>query len=54
MAMNKVDYKYFPEDPPNAILWEYKKKYRDKTPVLNEEAQFYNYKMVERRERQFE
>lgn len=30
-------------------MLEYKKKYRDNDPVLNPEAYFYDYKMIERR-----
>jgi hypothetical protein len=33
--------------------FEYKKKYRDKNPLLSEEAYFYDYKNMDRRERQF-
>lgn len=32
-----------------APIWEYKKKYRDKNPVLNPEAYFYDFKNIERR-----
>ena len=34
-----------------AVTWEYKKKYRDRDPVLNEEAYFYDHKLLERRQR---
>ena len=34
-----------------AATWEYKKKYRDKDPLLNPEADFYDDKMIERKQR---
>lgn len=37
-----------------APIWEYKKKYRDKDPLMNPEAYFYDYHMIERRQRQFD
>lgn len=43
MAMNKSDYKYIDEKNPSFPTWEYKKKYRDRDPVLNAEAFFYDY-----------
>ena len=51
LAMNRENYKYVDESNPFFPLWEYKKKYRDKDPVLNPEAYFYDYKMIERRQK---
>jgi hypothetical protein len=53
LAMNKENYKYVDNSNPSFPTWEYKKKYRDRDPVLNSEAYFYDYKMIERRQRQF-
>jgi hypothetical protein len=50
--MNKTNYKLEDESNPMSVNWEYKKKYRDKDPVLNAEAYFYDYKMIERRQRE--
>ena len=47
--MNKVDYKLERDYPPMAAGWEYKKKYRDRDPVISPEAYFYDYKMIDRR-----
>jgi hypothetical protein len=51
LAINKENYKY--DDPNNTMfpVWEYRKKYRDRDPVLNPEAYFYDYKLIERRQR---
>jgi hypothetical protein len=43
LAMNKQKYKYDDEDSSLFPTWEYKKKYRDRDPVLNAEAFFYDY-----------
>lgn len=51
--MERVNYKYNDYNNPAFPIWEYKKKYRDRDPVLNPEAYFYDYKMLERRQRQF-
>lgn len=52
--MNRANYKYVDESNPFFPLWEYKKKYRDRDPVLNPEASFYDYNMIERRLKQFD
>lgn len=54
--MNKVDYRIdsingIETRKIDAMTWEYKKKYRDKTPMLNEESYFFDYKHSERRQR---
>lgn len=54
MAMNVQNYKYNDEKNPSFPIWEYKKKYRDRDPVLNPEAYFYDYKQIERRQKQFD
>jgi hypothetical protein len=51
LAMNRANYKY--DDDKLNPNFEYKKKYRDKNPLLSEEAYFYDYKNMDRRERQF-
>jgi hypothetical protein len=51
--MNKGNYKYEDEENSMTPIWEYKKKYRDKDPIINPEAYFYDYKNIERRQRQF-
>ena len=53
-AMNVTDYKYIDEKNPAFPIWEYKKKYRDRDPVLSPEAYFYDYNQIERRQRQFD
>ena len=54
MATENQNFKY--EDKENAMfpIWEYKKKYRDRDPVLNPEAYYYDYKNEERRMRKVE
>ena len=54
MAMNPTDYKHIDEKNPSFPIWEYKKKYRDRDPVLNPEAYFYDYNQIERRQKQFD
>jgi hypothetical protein len=49
MAMNAVDYKYVDDKNPSFPTWEYKKKYRDRDPVISAEAYFYDYNQIERR-----
>lgn len=53
LAMNKVAYKLTPDPDtnPTGEIWEYKKKYADKDPVLNPEAYLYDYNLLERRQR---
>lgn len=53
LAWNKQNYKFEDKNQPAFPTWEYKKKYRDMDPVLNPEAYFYDYNMIERRQRQF-
>jgi hypothetical protein len=43
LAMNKVDYKYVDEKNSTFPIWEYKKKYRDRDPVISAESYFYDY-----------
>jgi len=54
LAMNRQDYKYVDEKNQSFPIWEYKKKYRDRDPVLNAEAYFYDYNQIQRRQRQFD
>lgn len=54
MAMNVTDYKYIDDKNPSFPIWEYKKKYRDRDPVLNPEAYFYDFNQIERRQKQFD
>ena len=54
LAMNKQKYKFAKDDSSLFPTWEYKKKYRDRDPVLNAEAYFYDHNMIERRTRQFD
>ena len=54
LAQNRVKYKYKDENNPFFEVWEYKKKYRDKDPVLNEEAYLYDYNLLKRRQRQID
>ena len=49
MAMNTTDYKYVDDKNPSFPIWEYKKKYRDRDPVISAEAYFYDYIQIERR-----
>ena len=49
MAMNTTDYKYVYDNNPSFPTWEYKKKYRDRDPVISAEAYFYDYNQIERR-----
>ena len=49
MAMNTTDYKYVDDNNPSFPTWEYKKKYRDRDPVISAEAYFYDYNQIERR-----
>jgi hypothetical protein len=49
MAMNRANYKYEDNSNPVFPIWEYKKKYRDRDPVLNEEAYFYDHNLYNRR-----
>ncbi len=48
-AMNTTDYKYVDEKNPSFPIWEYKKKYRDRDPVISAESYFYDYNQIERR-----
>lgn len=54
MAMNTQNYKYVDEKNPSFPIWEYKKKYRERDPVINAEAYFYDYNQIERRQKQFD
>eukprot|EP00351_Strombidinopsis_sp_SopsisLIS2011_P004869 CAMPEP_0116882954 /NCGR_PEP_ID=MMETSP0463-20121206/15351_1 /TAXON_ID=181622 /ORGANISM="Strombidinopsis sp, Strain SopsisLIS2011" /LENGTH=47 /DNA_ID= /DNA_START= /DNA_END= /DNA_ORIENTATION= len=38
--MPKNDYQYLDRNHPTDISWDYKKKYRDRTPVIDEESYF--------------
>ena len=44
--MNRENYKYVDDNNPAFPIWEYKKKYRDRDPVLNPEAYFYDYNLI--------
>lgn len=52
--MNKKNYKYVDEENPSFPIWEYKKKYRDSDPVMAAESYFYDFKQIERRQKQFD
>ena len=54
LAMNKQNYKFLDINNPQIPTWEYKKKYRDRDPLLGPEAYYTDYKMIERRQRQFD
>jgi hypothetical protein len=54
LAMNTKNYKYVDEENPSFPIWEYKKKYRDNDPVMTAESYFYDYKQIERRQKQFD
>ncbi len=55
MATNKENFQMDTKHThPMGPVWEYKKKYREKTPMLNEQAYFYDYKLIERRQKVME
>lgn len=43
LAINPQNYKYEDNTNPAFPIWEYKKKNRDRDPVLNAEAYYYDY-----------
>lgn len=45
VSMSPRDYQYR-EDSGTAPIWEYKKKYRDKTPVIGPEAYFAGHDVI--------
>ena len=51
MAMNTQNYKHVDDKNPEFPICEYKKKYRDRDPVLSAEAYFYDYQQIERRQK---
>lgn len=53
MAMNREDYQYRDWEG-EAANWEYKKKYRDMTPILNPSAYFAGHDQTQRRKKLFE
>lgn len=53
MSMNREDYQYR-DDSGIQPIWEYKKKYRDRTPEINPEAYYAGENMVQRRKKLFE
>jgi hypothetical protein len=53
LAVNRLKYKYDDQDNSLRPTWEYKKKYRDNTPIQGPESYFYDYQMIERRKKQF-
>lgn len=54
VTSNRVDYHFRDWDDPEQSKWDYKKKYRDTTPLMNEEAYNADYKRMERRKTYFE
>ena len=54
LAMNKKAYKYGDMDSSIAPIFEYKKKYRIKDPILSSDAYYYDYKQTEKRLKDFE
>ena len=54
MSMNSEKYQYRDWDDYDQPNWEYKKKYRDNTPILNSNAYFADNEVVQRRQKLFE
>ena len=54
LMMNRRDYKLRDWTDNTGPTWEYKKKYRDTTPVIGPEAYFAGAKVSERRKQLFE
>lgn len=50
--MNRRNYKF--EDDKVSPIREYKKKYRDNSPLLSPESYFYDYKNLEKRQQYVE
>ena len=53
VSMNRQDYQYR-EDHGVQPIWEYKKKYRDNTPVIGPEAYFAGHDVMQRRKKLFD
>ena len=54
LSMNKEDYRVRDWDSAEGPNWEYKKKYRDLTPLIEPRAYFAGHDVVERRKKLFE
>jgi hypothetical protein len=54
MSMNREDLQFRDWDDYDQPNWEYKKKYRDNTPIVNEHSYFADSDVVNRRRRHFE
>lgn len=54
MTMNRTDYKTQDMDAGETPNWEYKKKYRDNTPIINPSAYFAGDSVTARRKKLFE
>ena len=54
MSMNKEDYQIRDWEDNFGPNWEYKKKYRDTTPLIEPDAYFAGSNVVERRKKLFE
>ncbi len=53
LAMNRQNYKYNHPEESLFPTHEYKKKYKDNDPVMFAESNFYDYNLIERRNKQF-
>ena len=54
MSMNREDYRFRDWESGEGPNWEYKKKYRDYTPLINESAYFAGHDQVNKRKKLFE
>ena len=54
ISMNKQDYRLRDWDDGEGPNWEYKKKYRDRTPLIEPDAYFSGANVTERRQKLFE
>lgn len=54
MSMNKLNYKLRDWEDGMAANWEYKKKYRDNTPMIDPDAYFAGHNVTQRRKKLFE
>lgn len=53
-SMPARDYQYLDRENPTDISWDYKKKYRDKTPTIDEESYFAFGNVAGKRQQQFD
>lgn len=54
LSMNRQDYRLKAGDGGEGETWEYKKKYRDVTPIIGPEAYFAGHDIVQRRKKLFD